>query len=117
MQWVMGFRSRIFLGLAAVVMIAAAISSSAVFESTSPGRNLDPVGGADEAINLLQSNGALLWTSLSGPVTQVRVEGWPVSDGDVELGGALVIERPEDPYAGAMNLGEPPMTASFEVGG
>jgi hypothetical protein len=97
--------------------VAATATSTAVFKAVAPGQDLAPVGGAETLVDLLQSNGALLWSSLTGPVTQITVQGWPVVNGDVELGGALVMERPEDPMAGAINLGEPPMTATFEVGG
>jgi hypothetical protein len=108
--------SRTMLALAAFAIIAATTTGTAVFEADAPGRDLSPVGGAEALVNLLQSNGALLWTSLAGPVTEITVTGWPVVNGDVELGGALVMERPEDPMAGTINLGEPPMTATFEVG-
>lgn len=109
--------SRATLALAAFAIVAATATSSAVFEAEIPGQDLSPVGGAGDLVELLQSNGALLWTSLAGPVTEIMVQGWPVVNGDVELGGALVMERPEDPTAGTINLGEPPMTATFEVGG
>lgn len=109
--------SRAILALAAFAVVAATATGTAFFEAGEPGQDLGPVGGADALVDLLQSNGALLWTSLTGQVTQITVQGWPVVNGDVELGGALVMERPEDPTAGTINLGEPPMTALFEVGG
>jgi hypothetical protein len=43
--------------------------------------------------------------------------GWPSTDGVHELGGALVIESPESPLAGAINIGEKPMSLEFEIGG
>lgn len=108
--------SKALLALATLAMLAATTAGTAVFKSGAPGQDLTPVGGAGALVDLLQSNGALLWTSLAGPVTEIRVQGWPVVNGDVELGGALVMERPEDPSAGTINLGEQPMTATFEVG-
>jgi hypothetical protein len=109
--------SKTSLALAALALLAATTAGTAMFQSSAPGRDLAPVGGAEALVDLLQSNGALLWTSLAGPVTEITVQGWPVVNGDVELGGALVMERPEDPTAGTINLGEAPMTATFEVGG
>ncbi len=116
MHWVKAFRSRSAAGIAGLILLAAGATATATFEAPGPNQDLRPIGGAAQVIDLLQSNGAILWTSMAGPVTRIEVQGWPVHDGDVDLGGALVIERPEEPYAGALNFGEPPMTATFEVG-
>ena len=44
-------------------------------------------------IDLIQGNESVLWTALSGTVTGYVVQGWPSSNGENELGGALMMER------------------------
>ena len=103
------------LGLAAVVLIAAAGSSLASFQATSPGSNLKAVGGAELVIDLIQGQETILWSTLTGPVTNIRTVGWPTNDGTDELGGALMLERPADGTVGIVDFGEKPMSMTFGV--
>jgi hypothetical protein len=43
----------------------------------------------------------------------VETTGWATSDGTHDLGGALVIERPANPLAGTVNIGEKPSSVRF----
>ena len=105
------------LVLAAMLIAAATSGASAVFAADEPGSDLDPIGSADELVEILQGNRTILWTSLSGAVSWYTVRGWPSTDGDSELGGALMIERPDDALIGEIGFGEKPMTLSFEIDG
>jgi hypothetical protein len=105
----------ISLALAALVLAAAAVTSAS-FLAEHPGADLSPLAGAENVIHILQGNETILWTSLSGSVNSYRVTGWPSQAGGNELGGALVIERPEDGFGGVIDFGEKPMTLSFELG-
>jgi len=105
------------LGLAALMTLTAAGGTVAVFAAGGPGENLSPVDGADLLVTITQSQESILWTSLVGYVSTVQTMGWPSTDGVHELGGALVIESPESPLAGAINIGEKPMSLEFEIGG
>lgn len=99
------------------LLLAAATASTATFLAEHPGADLSPLSGAGEVINILQGNETILWTSLAGSVGSHRVAGWPVESGGNELGGALVIERPEDGFAGVIDFGEKPMTLTFDLDG
>jgi hypothetical protein len=46
-----------------------------------------------------------------------RVEGWPTTFGENDLGGGVVMERPVDGTAGVIEFGDKPMTLSFETSG
>ena len=116
MQNVLSIRN-LPLGLAALLLVAASLSASAVFAADDPGSNLRPIGNADELVEILQDNGTILWNSLSGAVSSHTVQGWPSTDGESELGGALMIEKPDNAQAGVINFAEKPMTLSFEIGG
>ncbi|MGH3651005.1 MAG: hypothetical protein ACRDU9_09890 [Acidimicrobiia bacterium] len=105
------------LGLATLMTLAAAGGTVAVFTAGGPGEKLSPVDGADLLVTITQSQDSVLWTSLAGNVSAVQTLGWPSTDGVHELGGALVIESPENPLAGAINIGEKPMSIEFEIGG
>ena len=105
------------LGLAALMTLTAAGGAVAVFTAGGPGESMSPIGEADLLIRLTQSNDSILWTSLVGNVSIVQTLGWPSSDGTHELGGALVIERPTDPLAGTVNIGEKPMSMEFSFAG
>ena len=104
------------LGLAAIMTLTAAGGAVAVFTAGGPGESMSPIGEADLLVRLTQSNNAVLWTSLAGNAATVETRGWPTSDGTHDLGGALVIERPVHPTAGAVNIGEKPMSMSFNFG-
>ena len=93
------------------------MGATALFTASEPGSSLAPVGNADELVQILQGNRIILWTSLAGAVSSYTVQGWPSTDGDSELGGALMISKPDDALAGVINFGEKPMTLSFEVDG
>lgn len=103
------------LGLAAILLTAATFGADALFEARQPGADLEPVAGAEQVIQLLQGQRSLLWTSLGGTVNAYTVTGWPSQDGDTELGGALMIHRPEDGTAGVIAFGEKPMSLRFEL--
>ena len=105
------------LGLAAVLTVTAAGGSAAVFSAEGPGDDISPQNGAHFLIDLVQSQESILWSSLAGNVSLVETVGWPSSDGVHELGGALTIERPAEPLAGTINIGEKPMSVEFEIGG
>jgi hypothetical protein len=103
--------------LAALLLTAASLATTADFQASRPGADLSPVGNADQVIQILQGNKTVLWTSLSSPVASYRVEGWPVAIDDNELGGALMIERPEDGTAGVIDFAEKPKSLGFEIDG
>jgi hypothetical protein len=64
----------------------------------------------------VQGNEHTLWVSLAGPVTQVTVWGWPVSEGEVELGGGMSITRLDGgTTSGIIDTGDKPRAASFEL--
>ncbi len=103
------------LGVAAIMTLTAAGGAVAVFTAGGPGESMSPIGGADLLVRLTQSNDSILWVSLAGNVSEVETLGWPVSDGTHDLGGGLVIERPENPVAGTTGRGETPMSMSFKL--
>ncbi len=105
------------LPFAALALVAASLAAPAVFQAPTTGADLSPVGNADQMIEILQGNNNILWSSLSGSVISYRIEGWPVSINDNDLGGALVIERSEDGTAGVIGFGEKPKALSFEIDG
>ncbi len=105
------------LGLAAAILIAAAGTSFASFEAASTGSDLKPLNGAETVIDLIQGRETILWSSLTGTVTNIRTVGWPSSDATHELGGALMLEHPEDGTVGIVDFGEKPMSMAFEVNG
>lgn len=100
---------------AGVLTIAASVTATAQFVAGHPGGDLEPVGTAAQYVSLIQGQEHILWTSTSGTVTSITVRGWPVSDGEVELGGAMSITRPDRGDAGVIDFGERPMSASFEI--
>jgi hypothetical protein len=101
--------------LGALLLVAASLGGTALFRAESPGADLQPANGAASMMQVLQGNETVLWTALSGSVSLYRVEGWPVSIGDDELGGALMMERPADGTAGVIEFGEKPRSVGFEV--
>lgn len=116
MQNVLSFRL-LGISLAGLLTVAAAFSASAVFQAPSPGSNLEPVNGAELVIDLIQGQETLLWSSLSGAVTSYTVLGWPSTAGGHDLGGAMMIDNPENGLAGVIDLGEKPMSVDFDVSG
>lgn len=104
------------LGMAALLTLTAAGGAVAVFVAGGPGESMSPIGGADQLVRLTQSNSSVLWTSVAGNISTLETLGWPSSDGTHELGGALVIEAPDNPTAGAINIGEKPMSVTFRIG-
>ena len=103
--------------MVAFLLVVGALSTTAVFTADQPEANLSPVGNSDELVRILQGNRTILWTSLAGSVSSYTIQGWPTSDGDSELGGALMMERPEDGLTGVIDFGEKPMSLSFEIDG
>lgn len=102
------------LGVAAIMTLTAAGGAVAVFTAGGPGESMSPIGGADLLVRLTQSNDSVLWVSLAGNVSTVETLGWPVSDGTHDLGGGLFIEQPENPTVGTVDIGESPMSLTFD---
>jgi hypothetical protein len=105
------------LAAAALLLVAAAGASTALFQAAAPGQDLFPVDGADKVIQILQGQKSILWTTLDGSVGSIVTQGWPTTVGDSELGGAMTIERPSDGTAGVISFGEKPMSVEFETTG
>jgi hypothetical protein len=105
------------LGLAAILTLTAAGGAVAVFTAGGPGENLTGTGSANSLIELTQVHNSVLWTSLAGNVSLVRTVGWPTTDGTHDLGGGLTLERPSNPTAGTINIGEKPMSVEFDFAG
>ena len=103
------------LGLAAIMALSAAGGAVAVFTAGGPGEHLSPSGEARRFIDLTQVADSVLWTSITRNVATVETLGWGSSDGVNELGGALTIEVPANPEAGTVNIGERPMSITFDL--
>lgn len=103
--------------MAALLTIAATVSTTASFGAPTPGSSLQPLNGAELVIDLVQGQETLLWSSLGGQVNVHEVIGWPTSDGQHDLGGALMMEKPENGLVGVIDTGERPMSAVFELAG
>lgn len=101
--------------VAALILVSATTTAS--FLAERPGADLSPRGRAEDVIGILQGSETILWSSLAGSVSSYRVAGWPSTPAESELGGALVIERPEDGLAGVIDFGEKPMSVTFELDG
>ncbi len=115
MQRVERFRIPILV-FAALLVLAAASLTSARFAADRPGGDLNPIENAAEFISLVQGTEQISWVSLAGPVTQVTVWGWPVSDGEVELGGGMSLTRLDGgTTSGLIDTGEMPRAVSFEL--
>ncbi len=112
-------RRNLGVALAALALMAASITGTAFYEASykasSPGADLTPLNGADELVEILQTNQRVLWTALNGSVSSFVVKGWPIEIGDAELGGGLVMERPENGSVGVIDFGEKPMSVRFEL--
>ncbi|MEX0863297.1 MAG: hypothetical protein WD269_00305 [Acidimicrobiia bacterium] len=102
--------------IVAALIVALGLSSTAVFRSPEPGGLLSPVGDATRLVQLMQGQSSILWTSPGGIVDTYLMLGWPSSDGSVDLGGALVIEKVEAD-AGVITFAERPMSLEFDLGG
>jgi hypothetical protein len=103
------------LAAAALLLAAASFGGTALFQADRPGADLAPVGNAAKMIQMLQGDETVLWSALSGGVvTSYRVQGWASTVDGNELGGAVVIERPQDGTAGVIDFGEKPKTVTFE---
>jgi len=100
---------------AAFVVAAASFAVTAEYTARAPGERLQPRAGAADVVSILQGQQHILWTSLTGTVTSVAVRGWPVGNGEVELGGAVAITRPDSGEAGIIDFGEQPMSVIFAV--
>ncbi|HUF95961.1 MAG TPA: hypothetical protein VMO52_07750 [Acidimicrobiia bacterium] len=115
MQRVERIRTPILMAVA-LLALAAASMTTARFVADHPGADLNPIADAGELISLIQGQEHLFWSSQSGPVTQITVWGWPVSDGEVELGGGISITRLDGgTNSGIINTGDKPRAVSFEV--
>ena len=102
-------------GLATILTLSAAGGAAAVWVAGGPGENLYPTKGANLIVELTQVNNTLLWSSLRGNVSLVETTGWPSTDGTHDLGGALVLEKPSNPLAGTINIGEKPQSVAFDL--
>lgn len=105
------------LVLAALVITAASLSGSAIFQAKQPGESLRPLGTADQVIQLLQGSHSIVWSSLGSTVSSVVVEGWPDSYGRTELGGAVMIEKTLGATSGSVDFGERPRSLRFDLAG
>ena len=105
------------LGLVAATLVAATTTSVAHFQAANPGADLSPSSGAGGLVEIVQGQETVLWTALTGTVTNITTLGWPTSDGTHDLGGALMIERPVDETVGIVDFGEKPMSMRFELEG
>ena len=114
MQNVLGVPTRIVM--AALIVGAMALGSAVTFHAVGPGQALQPLGGAADVIRLVQGEQSILWSVVDGVVETYRVQGWPAGSGDVELGGAVMIERVSGD-AGIIAFGERPMTLEFQMAG
>jgi hypothetical protein len=103
------------LTLAGLVLAAASFSATAQFIASSPGADLEPVGVAEKLVSLTQASNHILWVSTTGTVSNITVRGWPVDDGEVELGGGMTITRPDGGKAGVIDFDEKPMTVAFDL--
>lgn len=103
------------LGLVGALTLTAAWGAAAEFASGEPGENLSAIGGADTLVRLTQIGGTVTWEALEGTVSLVETVGWASSDGVHDLGGALVIERPEDSGQGVVAFGEHPRSVTFQM--
>lgn len=101
--------------IAVFALAAAGFATTARYVARAPGENLQPAGNAEQVVSILQGRHHILWTSLTGSVASVAVRGWPVRDGEVELGGALAITRPDSGEAGIIDFGDKPMSVIFGV--
>lgn len=101
----------------AILSLATGFATTARYIADSPGADLRPVDGAERVVQILQGQQHILWTSLTGSVTSITVRGWPITDGDVELGGALTIIQLDRGDAGVIDAGEKPMSVGFDVSG
>ena len=111
-------RSRyIVLSLAAVVLMGASAANLALFEAERPGAVLAPVDGADRLVEILQGSQSIVWTSLHGAVSSIRVTGWATATDGNELGGALVIDRIDGASSGLIDFGERPQSIEFDLRG
>jgi hypothetical protein len=95
--------------------MAASASLTARFTAEQPGLDLQPIGTAEQLISLVQGQHSILWVSTTGTVSDITVRGWPVDDGEVELGGGLTITRPDGGEAGVIEFDEKPMTVAFDI--
>jgi hypothetical protein len=101
------------LGLAAIMTLTAAGGAVAVFAAGGPGENLISKGDSALLVDLTQVSNSILWSSMAGNISLVETTGWATSDGTHDLGGALVIERPANPLAGTVNIGEKSSSVRF----
>ncbi len=104
------------LALASSLLMAAA-AGEVLFQAPAPGTDLKPIGGADALIDLVQSQQTVLWSSLAGTVNSYTVLGWPEVKGSIELGGAMVLERPSNGLSGVIDIGDKPMSVEFSLDG
>lgn len=101
--------------VAGLLLMAASGSVTAQFAADRPGLDLKPVGTAEQLVSLVQGQNNILWVSTTGTVSDITVRGWPVDDGEVELGGGLIITQPDGGEAGVIEFDEKPMTVVFEI--
>lgn len=98
-------------------MTAASLSATAQFAASQQGGDLSPIGNASDLIDLSQGRNHILWKSMTGTVSYITVKGWPVNDGEIELGGGLTITQPDGGEAGVIDFDERPMTVVFAIDG
>lgn len=103
------------MAMAAILLIAASGTGVAHFASPAPGEDLAPLGEAGALIELVQGGEAILWKALEGTVSSHALLGWPSRDGIHDLGGGLVLERPDNASAGVIQAAEKPQSLTFSI--
>lgn len=111
-----GLIRRVLIAALIATTIAAASAATAVFTAPAPGTPLTPTGDAAQLVGLAQGQRSFVFVAKSGDVETVTVQGWPSSDGEHDLGGAMLVQTVFH-HTGSINFGEMPMTVEFALSG
>lgn len=111
-----GLIRRILIAALVASTIAAASATAAVFSASAPGMPLAPTGDAGRLVELVQGQRSFVFVAKTGHVETVTVQGWPNSDGEHDLGGAMLVQTVFH-HTGSVNFGEIPMTVEFALSG
>ncbi len=107
---------RVLLATMIAASLAATSTTAVTFAAPEPGARLAPVGDAADMVSLTQGETSLLFASNSSVIETITVTGWPSSDGEHDLGGAILVETVYR-NVGAVTFGEPPRTVEFRISG
>lgn len=111
-----GLIRRLIIAALIATTIAGASASTAVFSAAAPGMPLAPSGEAASLIELTQGLTSLVFVAKSGQIDTVTVRGWPISEGEHDLGGAMLVQTVFRD-TGSVHFGEMPMTVEFVLSG